>query len=107
MKLYTGTQSQLDFCEQQAPGYTEIIMPALLRMEGDIYIWDVEHKAAKKAKAHRLKPRGLGDAVESTINAVTLGQGKRIAQGIAKAVGAKDCGCARRREKLNKLVPFG
>lgn len=46
--------------------------------------------------------RGLGDLVEK----VTVNTGiKRIVDKIAKATG-KDCGCQKRREALNKLVPF-
>lgn len=45
----------------------------------------------------------LGDFVEKLINVITLGQGKRIATYIAKLRGKEDCGCERRKNKLNKL----
>jgi len=45
----------------------------------------------------------LGDFVEKLINVITLGQGKRIATHIAKLRGKEDCGCERRKNKLNKL----
>ena len=45
----------------------------------------------------------LGDFVEKLISIITLGQGKRIATYIAKFRGKEDCGCERRKNKLNKL----
>lgn len=45
----------------------------------------------------------LGDSVEKLINIITLGYGKRIATYIAKLRGKEDCGCERRKNKLNKL----
>ena len=51
----------------------------------------------------RVQPmRGLGDLVEK----VTVNTGiKRIVDKIAKATG-KDCGCNKRKDALNRLVPF-
>jgi hypothetical protein len=51
----------------------------------------------------RVQPmRGLGDLVEK----VTVNTGiKRIVDKIAKATG-KDCGCNKRKDILNRLVPF-
>jgi len=47
--------------------------------------------------------QGLGD----TIAKITHSSGLDIvADKVAKAMGKDDCGCNRRREKLNKLVPF-
>jgi hypothetical protein len=45
----------------------------------------------------------LGDFVEKLISIITLNQGKRIATYIAKLRGKEDCGCERRKNKLNKL----
>ena len=46
--------------------------------------------------------RGLGDLIEK----VTVNTGiKRIVDKIAKATG-KDCGCNKRKDTLNRLVPF-
>ena len=45
----------------------------------------------------------LGDLVEKLIHIITLGQGKKIATKIAKLRGKEDCGCNRRKNKLNKL----
>jgi len=45
----------------------------------------------------------LGDKLETLISIITLGQGKKIATYIAKLLGKEDCGCERRKEKLNNL----
>jgi len=46
--------------------------------------------------------RGLGDLVEK----VTAKTGiKAVVDKVAKVTG-KDCGCGKRRDKLNQLVPF-
>ena len=46
---------------------------------------------------------GLGDIVEKGIDVFTLGQGKRLADKLAKKQGKKGCGCQKRKEALNKL----
>lgn len=46
---------------------------------------------------------GLGDTVAKITN--TLGLDK-VAESVAKAVGKDDCGCNKRREKLNELFPY-
>jgi hypothetical protein len=45
----------------------------------------------------------LGDWLEKLISIITFGQGKKIATYIAKLLGKEDCGCERRKEKLNNL----
>jgi hypothetical protein len=45
----------------------------------------------------------LGDRLEKLISIITFGQGKRIATYIAKLFGKEDCGCERRKQKLNNL----
>jgi hypothetical protein len=45
--------------------------------------------------------RGLGDLVERIIGVVTLGQGKGLAQWVARMRGKRGCGCSMRREGLN------
>ena len=45
---------------------------------------------------------GLGDVVEAVTKATGI---KAATDAVARATG-KDCGCKRRRDKLNKLVPF-
>lgn len=46
----------------------------------------------------------LGDFLEKLIYFLTLGQGKKLATFIAKKRGKEDCGCGRRKEKLNNLT---
>ena len=49
------------------------------------------------------KSRGLGD----TIHKFTTKTGiNSLAQLGAKVVGKKDCGCNKRKDKLNKLFPY-
>ncbi|MBL9124457.1 MAG: FkbM family methyltransferase [Planctomycetaceae bacterium] len=51
--------------------------------------------------------RGLGDTVAQVIDKVTFGQGHKLAQRAAQALGQDDCGCAARQEWLNQLIPYG
>lgn len=56
----------------------------------------------------RKKPRssrkwGLGDLVEKGISVATFGQGKRIADKLARKQGKAGCGCSKRKEALNNL----
>ena len=46
---------------------------------------------------------GLGDTIAKFTNATGL---DKVAETIAKMAGAEDCGCNRRREKLNKSIPY-
>jgi hypothetical protein len=45
---------------------------------------------------------GLGDVVEAVTEATGI---KKAVETVAKATG-RDCGCGRRKEALNRLVPF-
>ncbi len=45
---------------------------------------------------------GLGDAVELVTTVTGI---KAVTEAVSKVTG-KDCGCAGRKAKLNKLVPF-
>lgn len=47
------------------------------------------------------KVRGLGDLVHYALKAVG------IEKAVKKVAGERDCGCARRREALNRAVPIG
>lgn len=47
--------------------------------------------------------QGLGDTIAKFTHATGLDV---IADRVAKALGQEDCGCGRRREKLNDLIPF-
>lgn len=44
------------------------------------------------------KHKGIGDTVEAVAKAVYA---DKIAEAIAKGVGAEDCGCKKRRDSLN------
>ncbi len=45
---------------------------------------------------------GLGDAIEAVTKVTGI---KAVTETVSKAVG-KDCGCGKRKDKLNKLFPF-
>jgi len=49
------------------------------------------------------KAEGLGDTVAKITNATGLDV---FAHKVAKMLGKEDCGCDRRRKKLNELVPY-
>lgn len=51
----------------------------------------------------KTESKGLGDTIAKFTEATGL---DKVAEAAAKAVGAKDCGCKRRQEKLNELVPY-
>jgi len=54
-------------------------------------------------KSESLPSRGLGDTIAKFTSATKLDV---VAEQIAKAIGADDCGCKARQEKLNNLVPY-
>lgn len=47
--------------------------------------------------------RGLGDTIERFTHAFGL---DKLAKKVAKLFGKEDCGCERRRDKLNKIIPY-
>lgn len=49
------------------------------------------------------KSKGLGDTVAKITEATGL---DKAAEAIAKAFGQEDCGCKRRQEKLNEILPY-
>ena len=49
------------------------------------------------------KSKGLGDSVEKFTKMTGI---HSLAQFGAKTVGKKDCGCKKRKEKLNKIFPY-
>ena len=49
------------------------------------------------------KSQGLGDTIAKITHATGLDV---VADKVAKALGQEDCGCNKRREKLNNLVPY-
>jgi len=46
--------------------------------------------------------KGLGDTIEKITTATGV---KKVVETVAKAVG-KDCGCAKRRDTLNRVFPY-
>jgi len=47
--------------------------------------------------------RGLGDTIEKFTHFFGI---DKLAEKIAHLFGKKDCGCNRRRDKLNEIVPY-
>jgi len=48
------------------------------------------------------KSKGLGDTIEKITKATGI---KKVVDTVSKAVN-KDCGCAKRKNKLNRLFPY-
>lgn len=46
---------------------------------------------------------GLGDTVAKVTNVLGI---DKLAEGVAHLLGKEDCGCNRRREKLNEIFPY-
>ena len=49
------------------------------------------------------KSKGLGDTIAKITKATGI---DKVAEGVAKARGAEDCGCNKRKEALNKAFPY-
>jgi len=49
------------------------------------------------------KSEGLGDTIAKITSATKL---DKLAESIADAVGAEDCGCKARQKALNKMFPY-
>ena len=49
-----------------------------------------------------MKSKGLGDSIEKITKATGI---KKIVDGMSKITG-KDCGCAKRKDKLNQIAPY-
>ena len=47
--------------------------------------------------------RGLGDTIAKITSATKL---DKLAEAIAQAAGAEDCGCKARQERLNQVFPY-
>jgi len=47
--------------------------------------------------------KGLGDVVADFTQSTGL---DKVAKKVANLAGKEDCGCGKRQEKLNKMVPF-
>lgn len=54
-------------------------------------------------KNQKQKSKGLGDTVAKITNLFGL---NILAEKIAKLFGKEDCGCTRRKDKLNELIPY-
>lgn len=51
----------------------------------------------------KMQSEGLGDTIDKITSATGI---KKAVELTAKAVGIDDCGCAKRRELLNKKFPY-
>ena len=49
------------------------------------------------------KSKGVGDTIAKITSATKL---DKLAEKIAEVAGADDCGCKKRREKLNQMFPY-
>jgi len=49
-----------------------------------------------------MKAKGLGDVIENVTKATGI---KRVVDNVSKATGT-DCGCGKRKDKLNRMFPF-
>jgi len=49
------------------------------------------------------KSKGFGDTIAKITNATGL---DKVADAVAKAAGAEDCGCNKRRKTLNEIFPY-
>ena len=49
-----------------------------------------------------MKSKGLGDSIEKVTKATGI---KKVVEAVSKATG-KDCGCAKRREKRNRVFRY-
>ena len=47
--------------------------------------------------------KGLGDTIAKITSATKL---DKLAEAIAQAAGAEDCGCKKRQERLNQVFPY-
>lgn len=47
--------------------------------------------------------KGLGDTIAKITHVIKLDV---VAEKVANALGQEDCGCNRRREKLNEMFPY-
>lgn len=50
-----------------------------------------------------MTPKGLGDTIATVTRVTGI---KKVVHAVTRTVGIKDCGCKKRQEKLNELVPY-
>ena len=68
-----------------------------------------EFKGDKRTKAYKdwkkkynKESKGVGDTVEKITKATGI---KKVVETVSKVTG-KDCGCGKRKDKLNRLFPY-
>lgn len=54
---------------------------------------------AQKKNTENIKAKGLGDTVEKVFKKTGIDK-------VAKFILGEDCGCDKRKEKLNKMFPY-
>ena len=52
---------------------------------------------------NKKKSRGFGDSVEKFTTKTGI---KSVVQKVTKAAGIEDCGCGKRRDTLNRIIPY-
>lgn len=57
----------------------------------------------KKPHKNQQKQEGLGDSVAYLTSLLQL---DKLVKEVTSAMGIEDCGCDRRREKLNQMFPY-
>ena len=78
-------------------------------MPGDVPDWPCPHglpwdlKVSDVSRNVRPADRGLGDTIERVLDATGIGP---AAKRIIRRITGKPCGCAKRRDRLNRLVPY-
>ena len=56
-----------------------------------------------KQNERQLEQRGLGDSIEYLTEITKI---KALVEKAKKMTGTEDCGCKKRKEKLNKMFPY-
>ncbi len=52
---------------------------------------------------HTHKSKGFGDSVEKFTEKTGI---KSVVNKVTKAAGIEDCGCGKRRDTLNRIIPY-
>ena len=52
---------------------------------------------------HTNKSKGFGDSVEKFTTKTGI---KSVVKKVTKAAGIEDCGCGKRRDTLNRIIPY-
>jgi len=59
-------------------------------------------KKPRKKRTTKKKSEGLGDTIEKITEATGI---KKVVDTVSKVI-KKDCGCAKRKDALNRLFPY-